>query len=39
MTTSRSGSIVLEPATQAFIDQLAAAGGPPLHTLSPAAMR
>jgi acetyl esterase/lipase len=39
MTTSRSGSIVLEPATQAFIDQLTAAGGPPIYTLSPAAAR
>jgi len=30
---------VLEPVTQKFIDQLAAAGGPPLYTLSPAAAR
>jgi acetyl esterase len=39
MTTSPSGSIVLEPATQAFIDQLTAAGGPPIYTLSPADAR
>jgi hypothetical protein len=39
MTTSRSGSIVLEPVTQAFIDQLTAAGGPPIYTLSPTAAR
>lgn len=30
---------VLEPATQQFIDALAAAGGPPIHTLSPEAAR
>jgi len=30
---------VLEPRTQAFIDSLAAAGGPPLYTLSPDAAR
>jgi acetyl esterase len=29
----------LEPVTQAFIDSLAAAGGPPIYTLSPAAAR
>ncbi len=39
MTTPRSGSVVLEPATQAFIDSLAAAGGPPIYQLSPAAAR
>jgi acetyl esterase len=39
MTTSPSGSIVLEPATQDFIDQLTAAGGPPIYTLSPADAR
>src|SRR5262249_56533366 len=30
---------VLEPRTQAFIDSLAAAGGPPLYALSPDAAR
>jgi acetyl esterase len=38
---SAAGSVapVLEPATQKFIDALAAAGGPPLYTLSPDAAR
>jgi acetyl esterase len=39
MTATRSESIVLEPATQAFMDQLTAAGGPPIYTLSPADAR
>jgi acetyl esterase len=39
MTTYRSGSIILEPVTQAFIDQLTAVGGPPIYTLSPTAAR
>jgi acetyl esterase len=30
---------VLEPTTQKFIDELAAAGGPPIYTLSPRAAR
>jgi acetyl esterase len=30
---------VLEPSTQAFVDALAAAGGPPLYTLAPEAAR
>jgi acetyl esterase len=32
-------AVVLEPAAQAFADALAAAGGPPLYTLSPQAAR
>jgi acetyl esterase len=34
-----SAAPVLEPATQKFIDALAAAGGPPIYTLSPDAAR
>jgi acetyl esterase len=34
-----SAAPVLEPTTQKFIDALAAAGGPPIYTLSPAAAR
>jgi len=34
-----NGAAVLEPVTQQFIDNLAAAGGPPIHTLSPAEAR
>jgi acetyl esterase len=34
-----SAAPVLEPTTQKFIDALAAAGGPPLYTLSPDAAR
>jgi acetyl esterase len=37
--TTNSQILVLEPRTQAFIDSLAAAGGPPLYTLSPEAAR
>src|SRR5262249_55755658 len=33
--TDKSQVPFLEPQTQAFIDSLAAAGGPPLYTLSP----
>jgi acetyl esterase len=32
-------TVVLEPAAQAFADALAAAGGPPIYTLSPQAAR
>ena len=32
-------AVVLEPAAQAFADALAAAGGPPLYTLSPTEAR
>ena len=32
-------TVVLEPAAQALADALAAAGGPPLYTLSPQAAR
>jgi acetyl esterase len=34
-----SSAPVLEPTTQKFIDALAAAGGPPIYTLSPDAAR
>jgi acetyl esterase len=36
---SESAAPVLEPTTQKFIDALAAAGGPPIYTLSPDAAR
>jgi acetyl esterase len=36
---ARSATPVLEPTTQKFTDALAAAGGPPLYTLSPDAAR
>ncbi len=39
MTTTAADAVVLEPTTQAFIDALAAAGGPPIYTLSPEAAR
>jgi acetyl esterase len=44
MSNSRSAGAaaaapVLEPTTQQFIDALAAAGGPPIYSLSPAAAR
>jgi acetyl esterase len=36
---AESAAPVLEPATQKFLDSLAAAGGPPIYTLSPDAAR
>lgn len=38
-TPTTISAVVLEPAAQAMADSLAAAGGPPLHTLSPADAR
>ena len=38
-SVAASGAPVLEPVTQQFIDALAAAGGPPIYTLSPADAR
>jgi acetyl esterase len=35
MSTTQKTSPVLEPTTQAFIDKLVAAGGPPIYTLDP----
>jgi acetyl esterase len=39
MADPTAAAPVLEPATQKFVDALTAAGGPPLHTLSPADAR
>ena len=39
MSTGTASRIVLEPAAQAFLDALAAAGDPPIATLSPAQAR
>lgn len=39
LTSAAWAAPVLEPATQKFLDGVAAAGGPPLYTLSPEAAR
>jgi acetyl esterase len=38
-STLTMGPSTVEPATQAFLDELAAAGGPPIHTLPPEVAR
>ena len=38
-TATPRTAAVLEPETQKFVDSLAAAGGPPLYTLTPDAAR
>jgi len=39
MSTGIASQIILDPAAQAFLDALAAAGGPPIFTLSPSEAR
>src|SRR5262249_59777164 len=39
LVNAGSATPVLDPQTQAFIDSLSAAGGPPLYTLTPDAAR
>src|SRR5215207_9334683 len=39
MSTGIAPQIILDPAARAFLDALAAAGGPPIFTLSPSEAR
>jgi acetyl esterase len=39
MSTGIASQIILDPAAQAFLDALAAAGGPPIFGLSPSEAR